>query len=263
MRKQHSPEESELHELHIQLPDNDDSDSISATDDAESEHRSSNRSAPTNDVPERSLLQLSASSESPQPLGGFARIARILYHQFKGIPPPSTLAVPSHENRFTVITGPGSLDGINLVYDRNTASIPGLHLPLALDMVRDGAKNRMLNVLGFACIFCSVILILASFIFVAPQAPIPHKVLSCCAACNLCCLTTPPALLPSDCPCQSTGFAVASNQLSRHKTQSWLRSPAAPMLDERKPPGHDHRRLGHSEPTNYRLRIVFFSVFHC
>ncbi len=236
MRRQHSPEESELHELHIQLPGNDDFDSVRATDDAESEHRSSNRSAPTNDAPQRSLLQLSTSSESPQPPGGSARTARILYHQFKGFSPPSTLAVPSHENRFkllwspknllrklgfridSVITGPGSLDGNNLVYDRNTASIPGLHLPLALDMVRDGAKNRMLNVLGFACIFCSVILILASFIFVAPQAPIPHKVLSCCVACNLCCLTIPPALLPSDCPCQSTGFADTSNQLPRHKT---------------------------------------------
>ena len=57
-----------------------------------------------------------------------------------------------------------------------TASVPVFHLPLVLDMVRDSVKNRLLNVLGFACIFCSVILILASFIFVAPLDAIPNKV---------------------------------------------------------------------------------------
>ncbi len=227
MRRQNSPDESEMHELHISLPDDDvpDSDSIRVPDNDESEYRvrSSNLAAATSDAPEcESLLPLEvpASSESSRPLSDAARTAQILFHQLKGFPPPSTLSVPQNQNRFkllcspkkllrklgcridsdfdSVIMGPGSLVGYEIVYDRNTASIPGLHLPLALDMVRDGAKNRLLNVLGFACIFCSVILILASFIFVAPQAPIPNKVLSFCVTSNLCSLIIPPALLASD-----------------------------------------------------------------
>jgi hypothetical protein len=224
---QNSPDESELHELHISLPDDDvpDSDSIRVPDNDESEYRvrSSNIAAATSDAPECSLLPLEveplpASSESSRPLSDAARSARVLFHQLKGFPPPSTLSVPPNQNRFKLLCSPknllrklgcridsgimgsGSLDGFEILYDRNTASIPGLHLPLALDMVRDGAKNRLLNVLGFACIFCSVILILASFIFVAPQAPIPNKVLSFCVTSNLCSLIIPPVLLASDRP---------------------------------------------------------------
>lgn len=230
MRRQNRPEESEMHELHISLPADDvpDSDSIRVPDNYDSEYRvrSSSLAAATGDAPECSLLPLEveplpASSESSRPLSDAARSSRILFHQLKGFPPPRTSSVPPNQNRFkllcspknllrklgfridSVMMGPGSLDGYEIVYDRNTASIPGLHLPLALDMVRDGAKNRLLNVLGFACIFCSVILILASFIFVAPQPPIPNKVLSFCVTSNLCSnssLIIPPTLLASDRP---------------------------------------------------------------
>ena len=86
--------------------------------------------------------------------------------------------------------------GSDIIYDRNTASVPGLHLPLFLDMVSDSAKNRLLNVLGFACIFCSVILILASFIFVSPPSPIPHKV--CILFHRISLLAPSPILLMSD-----------------------------------------------------------------
>ena len=140
-----------------------------------------------------------SESQSLKPLGGEAalpanaasRNMQILWRQFKGFPPAKELAVPPNERRFVPICNPknllrkfgfhpdsvglGSLDGA-IVYDRNTASVPGFHLPLVLDMVRDSVKNRLLNVLGFACIFCSVILILASFIFVAPLDAIPNKV---------------------------------------------------------------------------------------
>jgi hypothetical protein len=228
MRRQSRPDESEMHELHISLPADDvpDSDSIRVRDNDGSEYRvrSSSLAAATGDAPECSLLPLEveplpASAESSRPLSDAARSARILFHQLKGFPPPPTSSVSPNQNRFkllcspknllrklgcridSVMMGPGSLDGYEIVYDRNTASIPGLHLPLALDMVRDGAKNRLLNVLGFACIFCSVILILASFIFVAPQPPIPNKVLSFCVTSNLCSnssLIIPPTLLASD-----------------------------------------------------------------
>ena len=120
-----------------------------------------------------------------------SRNMKILWRQFKGLPPMKTLDVPSNEPRFVPIfstknllrklgfrpdaAGIGPLDGA-VIYDRNTASVLGLHLPLVLDMVRDSVKNRLQNVLGFAYIFCSVILILASFIFTSPQAAIPNQV---------------------------------------------------------------------------------------
>jgi hypothetical protein len=130
--------------------------------------------------------------ESPKIVNNKSRSMQILLHQFKGLPPSNQLAV-SQEIRYIPIfsaksllqklglydsaVGLGSLMG-SIVYDRNTASIPGFHLPLVLDMVRDSVKNRLMNVLGFACIFCSVILILSSFVFVSPQSAIPHKVIS-------------------------------------------------------------------------------------
>ena len=139
----------------------------------------------------QSLKPFGGPGEAALPANAASRDMQILWRQFKGFPPAKELAVPPNERRFVPICNPknllrkfgfhpdsvglGSLDGA-IVYDRNTASVPGFHLPLVLDMVRDSVKNRLLNVLGFACIFCSVILILASFIFVAPPDAIPNKV---------------------------------------------------------------------------------------
>jgi hypothetical protein len=181
---------------------------------SESDHRSGSYSevAPTQKVetnfPIVSLLHhdsFSSATTSSDP-GQFRkdalRCAQILLHQFRGLPPPTALSssgnhVPPYENRFWSICSPKVLlrkigvgvDSLlpgeslqhggftdSIVYDRDTASVPGLHLPLVLDMVRDGVKNRLLNVLGFASVFCSVILIFSSFIFVVQQAPIPRNV---------------------------------------------------------------------------------------
>jgi len=175
---------------------------------SESQSQSLNPAASADPVPQtsESLLSLSASlqSQSAKPAAGgqaavpanaASRNMQILYQQFKGFAPSNALAIPPNERRFVPIFSPKNLlrklgfhadsaslgaldtDG-SIVYDRNTASFRGFHLPLVLDMVRDSVKNRLLNVLGFACIFCSVILILASFIFVTPQAAIPYKVRS-------------------------------------------------------------------------------------
>ena len=139
----------------------------------------------------QSLKPFGGEAALPDPANAASRNMQILWRQFQGFPPAKELAVPPNERRFVPICNPknllrkfgfhpdsvglGSLDGA-IVYDRNTASVPGFHLPLVLDMVRDSVKNRLLNVLGFACIFCSVILILSSFIFVAPPDAIPNKV---------------------------------------------------------------------------------------
>ena len=166
--------------------------------------------------------------------------------QFRGLPPPTALSssgnrVPPYENRFWSICSPkvllrkiganddsllpgetlqhGGFTG-SIVYDRDTASVPGLHLPLVLDMVRDGVKNRLLNVLGFASVFCSVILILSSFIFVVQQAPIPSNVclffltmyLVACSSCD-----TPhpfPLVLLSDRCGEATRFTFSFHKLS-------------------------------------------------
>ena len=151
-----------------------------------------------------SLSQTSIKSQSAKavveadgPANAMSRNMQILFQQFKGVPPSNALAVPSNERRFVSICSPNNLlrkigfcaESVSLgpiLFDRNTASVPGLHLPLVLDMVRDSVKNRLLNVLGFACIFCSVILILSSFLFVAPQVAIPNKVRSSCLMLDLC-----------------------------------------------------------------------------
>jgi hypothetical protein len=224
MRRQQSDSdiESELQELHISVPSGDESESR-LSDENESRSSDTSESSSSDETepscsksatatssaapPKRLSLRplavrkrpiaaapLSAPSKSCEPLSDRSRSAQILLHQFKGFPPSSALAVPSDENRFSLLCRPKSLlsnlgvsvdcaghgslamGGSDIIYDRNTASVPGLHLPLALDMVTDSVKNRLPNILGFACIFCSVILILASFIFVSPPAPIPHKV---------------------------------------------------------------------------------------
>jgi hypothetical protein len=173
---------------------------------SESQSQSLNPAASADPVPQTSLLPLSASlqSQSAKPAAGgqaavpanaASRNMQILYQQFKGFAPSNALAIPPNERRFVPIFSPKNLlrklgfhadsaslgaldtDG-SIEYDRNPASFRGFHLPLVLDMVRDSVKNRLLNVLGFACIFCSVVLILASFIFVTPQAAIPYKVRS-------------------------------------------------------------------------------------
>ena len=138
-----------------------------------------------------------AAVEADGPANAMSRNMQILSQQFKGFPPSNALAIPSNESRFVSICSPNNLlrklgfcaESVSLgpiLFDRNTASVPGLHLPLVLDMVRDSVKNRLLNVLGFACIFCSVILILSSFIFVAPQVAIPNKVRSSFLMLDLC-----------------------------------------------------------------------------
>jgi hypothetical protein len=109
----------------------------------------------------------------------FSRNRRILIQQFMGLPPGKDLSVPRNEQRFLTICRPFKMLGFEskrVVYDRNTASVSGFHLPLFLDMVRDSAKNRLLNILSFVCIFCSVVLILSSYLFVPPEPPIPSKV---------------------------------------------------------------------------------------
>ena len=165
--------------------------------DNETEHcsRSSSEVSPTQaveaDFPKDSLLPQVSSFEPGQ--SNALRCAKTLLQQFRGLP-PSTALISPNENRFWVICSPKALlskigiascsasqpggDRVadSILFDRNTASVPGLHLPLVLDMVRDNVKNRLLNVLGFASIFCSVILILSSFIFVSPQAAIPSNV---------------------------------------------------------------------------------------
>jgi hypothetical protein len=173
-KRTESAVESEMHDLSVAVPDN-----ISKPA----------RDAPPIDVPDHFLLPLSDSPLSSEPTAHASRAAalKILHHQFKGLPPPSDLAVKSRKNRFSILCSPKALlrkvglstdgDGTSaIVYDRNTASVPGLHIPLVLNMVGDNVKNRLLNVLGFACIFCSVILILASFTFVAAPLPVPNKV---------------------------------------------------------------------------------------
>ncbi len=180
----------------------------------ESDHHSSSYSevAPTQTVEANfpivslprhdSFGSATISSDLGQLRNDALRCARILLQQFRGLPPPTALSssgnrVPPFQNRFWSICSPkvllrkigANVDSLlpgetlqhggftgSIVYDRDTASVPGLHLPLVLDMVRDGVKNRLLNVLGFASVFCSVILILSSFIFVDQQAPIPSNV---------------------------------------------------------------------------------------
>jgi hypothetical protein len=124
-----------------------------------------------------------------------SKFTRTLLQQFRGLPPSTDTSATPDRNRFQLICSPKALlkkIGVGsdasgmcmhhglfadaIVYDRNTASVPGFHLPLVLDIVRDNVKNRLLNVLGFTSIFCSVLLILASFVFVTPQAPIPSNV---------------------------------------------------------------------------------------
>lgn len=123
-----------------------------------------------------------------------SRIKQILFCQVKGIPPTKELAVLSSEPRFWTFAPANGLFnkfgfGGRIVYDRNTASFLGLHLPFLLDMVGDNAKNRLLNVLGFACIFSTVILILSSFVFVSSRPSVPAQV--CCFSLShyLCLLT--------------------------------------------------------------------------
>jgi hypothetical protein len=182
-RKQtESAVESEMHDLCVAVPDN-----IS---------KPASEALPI-DVPDHFLLPLSDSPLTSEPTAHASRAAalKILYHQFKGLPPPSDLGVESSKNRFSLLCSPKALlrkvgigmdgrGGSAIVYDRNTASVPGFHLPLVLNMVGDNVKNRLMNVLGFACIFCSVILILASFTFVAAPLPIPQKVSSSLTICR-------------------------------------------------------------------------------
>jgi hypothetical protein len=236
--------------------------------DIESDHHSSSYSevAPTQTVEANfpivslphhdSFGSATTSSDVGQLRNDALRCAQILMQQFRGLPPPTALSssgnrVPPYENRFWSICSPkvllrkiganddsllpgetlqhGGFTG-SIVYDRDTASVPGLHLPLVLDMVRDGVKNRLLNVLGFASVFCSVILILSSFIFVVQQAPIPSNVclffLTRCI-CSLALYVTPRTLshsfssqivvvkqpdslsLSTNCPDAASGFALA------------------------------------------------------
>ena len=172
-------------------------------------------------------LKAAAGGESAVPSNTASRNMQILFQQFKGFAPSNALAIPLNERRFLPICNPknflrklgfhadsvflGSLRTI--VYDRNTASVPGFHLPLVLDMVRDSVKNRLLNVLGFACIFCSVVLILSSFIFVSPQPAIPHKVCIFFLMPYLNMLTTSRLFLLSDRLRQSTKFPITEHQL--------------------------------------------------
>jgi hypothetical protein len=174
-RKQtESAVESEMHDLCVAVP--------------ETISKPASEALPI-DVPDHLLLCDSPLTREPPAPASRAAALKILYHQFKGLPPPRDLGVESKKNRFLLLCSPKallrkvgiSMDGRGasaIVYDRNTASVPGFHLPLVLNMVGDNVKNRLLNVLGFACIFCSVILILASFTFVAAPLPIPNKVSS-------------------------------------------------------------------------------------
>ncbi len=184
MQRGKSAMESEMQQLHITVPDN---------------MSNPANEAPPIGAPNHFLLPLSDSPPTSEPDAHAKRdvAMQILYHQFKGLPPPSDLAVEPSKNRFSVLCSPKALlgkvgisldvagasspDGSAILYDHNTASVPGIHLPLVLNMVGDSVKNRLLNVLGFACIFCSVVLILASFTFVAPLPPIPNKVRTCLA----------------------------------------------------------------------------------
>ncbi len=120
-------------------------------------------------------------------IGGskYSRMKQILRQQFAGLAPSKDPAVSLSGPRFVTIFTPFNKFGLRferVVYDRDTISVSGFHLPLFLDMVKDNAKNRLLNVLSFACIFCSVILILSSFLFVSPQPSIPSQVQSCCCS---------------------------------------------------------------------------------
>ena len=171
-----------MQQLHVTVPDN-----IS---------NPANEAQPIG-APNHFLLPLSDSPPTIEPDAHFSRgvALQILFRQFKGLPPPSNLAVEPSKNRFSLLCSPKALlrkVGISvdcaggrspddILYDHNTASVPGFHLPLVLNMIGDSVKNRLLNVLGFACIFCSVVLILASFVFVSPLPPIPNKVRTCLA----------------------------------------------------------------------------------
>jgi hypothetical protein len=112
-----------------------------------------------------------------------SRIRQILICQVKGMPPTKELAVLPSEPRYLAFAPANGFfkkfgfDG-RIVYDRNTASFLGLRLPFLLDMVGDSAKSRLLNVLSFACIFSTVILVLSSFVFVSPRPSVPAQV--CC-----------------------------------------------------------------------------------
>ena len=110
-----------------------------------------------------------------------SRIKKVLFSQFKGLSPIEDQVVSLGESRFlTLVPAMQALKKFgfdcSVVFDRNTASFPGFHFPLLLDMVRDSARNRLLNVLSFACIFSTVILILSSFVFVSPQPSVPAQV---------------------------------------------------------------------------------------
>jgi hypothetical protein len=266
--------------------------------DNETEHcsRSSSEESPTQvveaDFPKDSLLHQVSSCEPPQ--SNALRCAKTLLQQFRGLPPSSAL-IPPNENRFWVICSPKTLlskigiasgscsqpGGDPILFDRNTASVPGLHFPLVLDMVRDNVKNRLLNVLGFASIFCSVILILSSFIFVSPQAAIPSNVcpffltfffgstsllpfLSISPHVFIWfrsarALLTVPSL--SDCcgPTASVAFPFHKLPARRHRPCT---SSLAALLHDRRPARHRHQRLTHKKPGNYCLGIFCNPFLH-
>jgi hypothetical protein len=118
---------------------------------------------------------------SPASVSEISRLSKVLISQFKGLSPTEDQAVAMGESRFLTLMPAKrasknfGFDG-SVIFDRNTASFPGFHFPLLLDMVRDSARNRLLNVLSFSCIFSTVILILSSLVFVSPQPSVPAQV---------------------------------------------------------------------------------------
>lgn len=243
--------------------------------------RSSSEESPTQageaHFPQDSLLPQVSSIEPAQ--SNALRCAKTLLQQFRGLPPSAALISPN-ENRFWVICSPktllskigiawgsGSQPGGNraadsILFDRNTASVPGLHFPLVLDMVRDNVKNRLLNVLGFASIFCSVILILSSFIFVTPQATIPSNV--CSFFLTFVFVSSPLVRVSpflSDRCGPTACVAIAFHELPACRHRGCISSFAA-LLHDRRTARHQHQWLSHKEPGNYRFGIFCNPFLH-